>query len=157
MYLVPGLGDDAIEPFGLDYIGRATYLAWVNDVAARGGLAVRLPDHGYSDSGAVIDLTPIAGVLGEKYPATVIAAQQLGNPLVWANGETFGYYVAPLKVRVLDAAHQAEDAIAIALGKAAGKAQDLTGDFLTGLIVTAAIAGGALILLSHLTSQRTRS
>ncbi len=157
MYLVPGLGDDAIEPFGLDYIGRATYLAWTNDVAARGGLAVRLPDHGYSASGAVVDLTPLAGVLGEKYPAAVIAAQGMGAPLVWANGQTYGYYVAPLKVRVLDSAHQAEDAIAIALGKAAGKAQDLTGDFLTGLIVTAAIAGGALILFSRLTSSRSSS
>ncbi len=129
MYLIPQLGDDATEPFGLDYIGRATYLAWTRDVASRGGLAVRLP----AQAGQY------QGVLGERYPAAVIAAQHFDTPIVWTTGKQFGYYGAPLKVRLLDKLHRADDAITIALGKAADDAEKASKSILFALLATVAV------------------
>lgn len=141
---------DSVEPEGLDYIGRSTYLAWTLDVAKRGGVAVRLPASGYRADNVKIATTDIAGVLGEKYPASVIRSARMGAPLVWANGQTYGYYAAPYRVRVLDKAHRASDAVTIALGKGAEAAESLS----KGLVVVAALGVVGLLGFLYLSTRK---
>jgi hypothetical protein len=141
---------DALEPAGLDYIGRDTFLAWTRDVLARGGEPVRLPSSGYRADNVRILTPEISGVLGEKYAAAKIRALNLGAPLVWANGQTFGYYAAPYRVRLLDKAHAASDAITIAAGKGAEVAEK----FSKGLVVLAVVGVAGAALVAYLASRR---
>lgn len=134
---------DSVEPFGLDYTGRATYLAWTKDVAARGGLAVRLPDQA---GGSLV------GVLGERYPASVIAAQGMGTPLVWTTGNQFGYYLAPRSVRVLDLLHRVHDDVVIQTGKAAETAENVA----KGLLGASTIGVIAILAFMYLSTRRGR-
>lgn len=141
-------GDSAPDIVGIDYVGRDAYIAWANDVASRGGLAVRLGDHGYDVNNAIVPAGTLEGTLGERYPAAVIASAGMGAPLWWANGQTFGYYQAPHEIRVFDLLHAVQNDVTIAAGKAA-EAGEKVADTLAGFGVVAAlglVAIGVLIL-----------
>lgn len=138
---------DATEIVGLDYIGRQTYLDWTQAVARAGGLAIRLPaQSGYE------------GVLGEKYPESVIQTHGMDTPLVWQRPPagvrpagappianiSYGLYLAPLKVRVLDKAHMVSDGLTIAAGKGA----EIVEDWSKGLVFAIVLGVGGLLYLA---------
>lgn len=118
------MSDSFIDRF--DNLGRPTYLAWDKEVRTRGGAVTSMPKQsGYE------------GVLGEKYPESVIIARNMDTPLVWQRppagvrpagaapiaGITYGLYLAPLKVRVLDRLHKVVQQTEITAGKAAEGAE----------------------------------
>lgn len=114
----------------------AEYLRYAADVAALGGIAVRLPlQSGYG------------GQLGARFPRSVIEAKHMVAPLVWATGKTYGYYLAPKSLRVTDYIQGIKDAATIAAGKTAETAENVAKGVL-GLSALAAVGIGVLILMA---------
>lgn len=114
------------------------YKRYAADVAALGGLAVRLPaQSGYE------------GQLGARFPRTVIESKNMKQPLVWTTGRQYGYYLAPKSLRVSDYIQSVKDAATIRAGETAATAESIAKGVL-GVSTLLAVALGLGITVAIL-------
>lgn len=126
----------AYAAFGDPTESSAEYKKFAADVAALGGLAVRLPaQSGYE------------GQLGARFPRSVIEAKKMDKPLVWTSNGDYGYYLAPKSLRVTDYIQSIRDAATIRAGQTAETAENIAKGVL-GLSTLAAVGIGVVLLLA---------
>lgn len=119
-----------------DYIGRPAYRAWAESVAARGGVATRVP--------AKIDATH-GGQIAARFPKE-------GN----LPASSYRYELAPLKVRALDSIRAIGDEGTIIAGKVAEGAEKLARGTLW-LIAEAVVIAVIVTIVASMISRAFRS
>ncbi len=126
----------AYAAFGDPTESSAEYKKYAADVAALGGLPVRLP----AQSGH-------GGQLGARFPLAVIQAKKMKAPLVWTNNNQWGYYLAPRSLLVSDYIQNVRDAAAIRAGETAATVENVAKGVL-GLSAIAFVGIGVVLLLA---------